>query len=104
MLRMHTNGVRRHADETPRLGRRQKRRHAQRRNARHIRDWLRPWGRFFSFCGRFDWPRFERNYALRCAHIALRDATTLSVAMARQINCQTDFLEFPHPHSCSAER
>jgi hypothetical protein len=84
MFRMHANGVRGHADETPRLQRDQKRRHAKRRNPRRYRQRLQPQhslARFRRWLGR---PRLKCSCAIRRTHLALEDATSLSLAMAHQ--------------------
>src|SRR5260370_35753037 len=84
MFRMNPNGVRGHADETPRLRRDQKRRHAKRRDPRRYRQRLQPQRRLVRFRCWLGLTRFKWNCAIRRAHIALRDATSLSLAMARQ--------------------
>src|SRR6266581_3442361 len=88
VFRMHAYGVRRYPDETPRLRRDQKRCHAKGRYARRIRQRLRPQRSFASLRGWLDWPRFKRSYTIRRAHEALRDATSLSQAMAQQTKPQ----------------
>ena len=84
MLWMYANGVCGHPDETARLGRYGKRHHAQCRDARHIRDGLGAQSRFARFRSEVSWPGFEWSYTFRRAHLALRDGTTLSLAMAQQ--------------------
>src|SRR3989441_773680 len=84
MLRMNTDGMRRHAYKTPGLRGSQERRHAQRRHAQRLSDRLRSRQNAASFCAWFVWPRFKWNCAFRRAHLALRDATSLSLAMAQQ--------------------
>ena len=101
MFWMHAHGVRWHADETPRKRGDQERRQPKDRNARRIPEWLRSQHRFASFRGWFGRPRFKWNYPLRRAHLALSDDTLLPLATAQQLNCQTDFLEFPRPHSAA---
>jgi hypothetical protein len=84
MFWVHAHGMSWHADKAPRLGRAQERRQAKGRNARRIRERLRSPYSFASFRGWFGWPRFKWRYALRRAHLALRDSTTLSLAKAQQ--------------------
>lgn len=84
MFWMHADGVRWYPDESPRLRGAQRRRQAKRRNARSIRQRLGPRCGWASFRGWFGWPRFEGSYAFRRAHLALRDATSLSLAKAQQ--------------------
>ena len=84
MLRMHANGMRGDADETPRLSGNQERSNAKGGDARQI--WQRQGARhrLARFRGRFGWPQLRRNYTLCRAQIALRDATARSLAMAQQ--------------------
>src|SRR6267378_3430652 len=83
MFGMHANGVRWHADETARQRGDQERRQPQGRNARRIRKWLRSQHSFASFSGWFGRPGFKWNCALRRAHLALGDDTSLSPATAQ---------------------
>jgi len=84
MLWMNTDGMRWHADETPGLHGSQERRHAQHRHAQRLSDRLRSRQDAASFCGWFVWPRFKWDCAFRRAHLALRDAASLPLAMAQQ--------------------
>ena len=84
MFGMYAYGVRWHTDEAARLRRSEERGDAQRRDARSIGQRLRSSCGFTSFRGGFFRPRFNWSCALRCAHQALRDGTTQTLARTQQ--------------------
>jgi hypothetical protein len=96
---MDADGVRGHADKTPRLRWTQERRDAKGRDARKIRERLWSKDNFARFRGWFGRPRFEWSYALRRAHIALRDGTTGRWQRPNKQNHRTDFLDLPRPRN-----
>jgi hypothetical protein len=104
LLGVHANSVGGNTDETARLCGREKRCHAQCGKGGRGRDRLGAEDRFTRFRGGFRRPRFKWNGEFDCAHLALRDDTARSLAMAQQTGLQTNFLEFPRPHLSSAER
>ena len=75
MLGMNANGVGRHANKPTRLRWTKERRDAKGRDTREIgkRSWSKD--SLARFRGWFGRPQFGCSYALRRAHIALRDAT-----------------------------
>ena len=81
MFGKHAYGVRRHAEESSRLAGAQKWGQAQRRN---MRERLRYNRSVASFRGWFGKAQFKCSCGLRRAHLALRDAPSLSLATAQQ--------------------
>jgi hypothetical protein len=84
MLGMDAHGVCWHSDETARLRWTQERRYAKSRDVRQTRQRQGARHCLARFRGGFGRPGFEWSHALRRAHIALGDNTSLSLAMAQQ--------------------
>jgi hypothetical protein len=104
VLGMDADSVCWDSNESAGMRRSEKRGHAKSGNARGIENGLRSDYRFARLYGGFGRPRFQWIYALGRAHAALRDATSQSLATSQQDYCETDFLEFPRPHTSGVER
>jgi hypothetical protein len=92
------NGVRRHPSKTPRLPRREQRGYAQSRHAHRLYHRFLQRRRQFGLA-HFFLPRTKGYYAVRRAHLALRDATTSLPKLA-----QLRFLLFLTKSPDSVER